>query len=114
MIYFTNQYAKLWSLDKSKSYPRGQISTSEKRNDEWVNSKWFVTFIGSSKNKVATLNGNERIKILKGKVTNVGKKLDDGTFRNYLGVTVFDFEILDSPNNSQESVDESSEEEFPF
>ena len=119
MIYFTNQFAKLWSIDKSKSIPRGRITTSEKNlQEEWVNSSWFASFIGKSKEKALDLEGDERIKILKGKVTNTSKKLEDRSFKNYLNVVVFDFEFLGESgsrrNHEDQEYDESSDEEIPF
>ena len=116
MIYFTDQFAKVWSIDKSKSVPRGRISTSEKNQQgEWVNSSWFVSFIGKSKEKALELNGDERIKMLKGKVTSTSKKLDDDTYRNYINVTVFDFELMGQPSY-QDPDDRGSveDDELPF
>ena len=117
MIYFTDQFAKVWSIDKSKSVPRGRISTSEKnQQDEWINSSWFASYIGKAKEKALELNGDERIKMLKGKVTSTSKKLDDNTYRNYINVTVFDFEVV-GQSNYQDPDDRgsvASDDEIPF
>lgn len=116
MFYIKDQYAKLWSIDNSGTYPKARITTSEKNKDgEWDKSKtssWFATFFGEAKEKASELDGTERIKITKGKITNISKKQDDGTWKSYLNVIVFDFE---SPNGSSNKRQETvEEEEFPF
>jgi hypothetical protein len=126
MFYIKDAYAKLWSIDNEGKYPKGRITTSDKRTDEndkvtYINSNWFVTFFGDSKKKAMKLNGDEKIKILKGKISNTGTKQDDGSYKNYLNVVVFDFELVESNNGEtkskrkeepEESVEES--EELPF
>ena len=116
MIYFTNCYAKLWNLDSTGNYPRARISTSEKdQQGNYKNSSWFATFLGDAKQKTEMLNGNERIKILKGKVSNIGKKMEDGSYRNYLNVAIFDFELVVNRNSSDGWSDSSEpNDEIPF
>jgi hypothetical protein len=116
MIYFTDCNAKLWSINLEGRFPKSRITTSEKnQNDEWVNSDWFGTFMGGAKDKAKKLKGTERIKILKGKVTNPSKKMDDGSYKHYLNVSIFDFEVIGSRSSPIEQEQESVEEsEFPF
>lgn len=118
MVYFTNCYAKMWTLDLSAKFPKARITTSEKdQQGEWINSTWFPTFLGDAAGKVKKLEGTERIKILKGKLTATSKKMDDGTFKNYTNMTIFDFELSTSqPSSSQEDdqEEESVEDELPF
>jgi hypothetical protein len=118
MLYFTNQYAKLWSIDTTGRFPKARIGTSEKdREGKFVNSNWFATFLGDAKDKAEELEGNEKIKILKGKVSNIGKKVGN-EWKNYLNVAIFDFEVTGGGSSrSDENLDQdtlTSDDEMPF
>ena len=119
MFFIKDQFAKLWSVDLSGTYPKGRISTSEKDRegnyDKTKTSNWFVTFFGDAKDKAGDLEGTERIKILSGKITNISKKQPDNTYKTWLNVIVFDFEVVGggSPKPKQEE-SVQDEEEFPF
>ena len=108
MFYIKDAYARLCSLEektnKSTGKTRivGRIYTSElDTNDERRYSNWFATFVGDSKEKIQKIPVTSYINILKGKITNEGKKDEDGNYVNYLNVTVFDVE----PKNYSSSED---------
>jgi hypothetical protein len=118
MFYFTDQYAKIWSIDTSGKFPKARIGTSEKDKegnyDKAKNSSWFATFFSVAAKKAENLNGDEKIKILKGKVTNTSKKLDDGTWKNYLSVAIFDFEVLGGKSSRSTHDEDEEDEPLPF
>ena len=94
MFFIKQAYASVWAVDKiEEKYAKVRLGTSEKKQDgTYENSNWFATFLGKAKDKVETLEPKDRITIITGKITNVGKKQDDGKWINYLNVVVFDFE----------------------
>ena len=98
MILFNNVYATVWSVEDKGNFVRGRISTSEKGKDgKYINSKWFVTFVGKAKEPALTLSTKDRIKITSGKISNTttGKGKDK---KSYVNVVVFDFELVNQEN----------------
>ena len=117
MFYIKDQYAKLWDINMDGSYPKSRIGTSEKDKegnyDKAKASTWFATYMGVAKEKAEELSGTERIKILKGKISNISKKQADNTYKTWLNVVIFDFEVMGG-GSSKPKQEESTEEEFPF
>lgn len=116
MFYIKDAYATVWSVEDKGNYVKGRISTSEKdtRNEgQYINSNWFVTFVGNAKDKALNLSEKDRIKILSGKITNTatGEGNDKKYFTN---VTIFDFENLTNPNNNIQLPDDNLEDSLPF
>ena len=116
MLYFKDQFAVVWQVQKvEEKYSKVRIGTSEKDpQGNYVNSNWFATFLGTAHKNVSTLNEKDRIKI-SGKVTNVSRKQDDGSFKTYLNVVVNSFEKSDSKTGNMDTpplVD--SDDEVPF
>lgn len=117
MFFLKNAYCKLWEVEMKEKYAKGRISTSDKnQNGEYINSNWFCTFVGKAKDKAEELEGTERLNILSGKVSNVGRKQDDGSYKNFTGVTIFDFEVMDGNNAPARDADVEviGEEDLPF
>lgn len=117
MFFVKGAYAKLWNIEMKEKFAKGRITTSDKNKEgEYINSNWFATFVGKAKDKAEELEGNERINILSGKVTNVGYKQDDGTYKNFTGVTIFDFDVMESNGGgaSKPEVETVGEEDLPF
>jgi hypothetical protein len=105
MILFNNIYATVWSVEDKGNYVKGRISTSEKNKEgEYVNSNWFVTFVGKAKEPALALSTRDRIKIISGKISNTttGEGKDKKSFVN---VVIFDFEKLNTSNNNNATND---------
>jgi hypothetical protein len=96
MFWIKDAFATVWNVNKvEEKYTKIRIGTSEKdpkNPGKYINSNWFATFVGKAHEKAESLEPKDRIKILTGKVTNVGTKQDDGKWTSYLDVVVFDFE----------------------
>jgi hypothetical protein len=108
MFIIRDAYATVWSVEDKGNFVRGRISTSEKGKDgKYINSNWFVTFVGKAKEPALALSTKDRIKIISGKISNTttGEGKDKKSFVN---VVIFDFENL---SNSQ--ID-SQMDDLPF
>ena len=118
MLYFKDQFAVIWEVQKvEERYSKVRLGTSEKDQEgNYVNSNWFTTFLGNAHKSVTTLSAKDRVKIT-GKVTNVSKKQDDGTFKTYMNVVVHSFQKSDPPSGSgmdTPPVVDNSDDEVPF
>ena len=117
MFFVKNAYCKLWEIEVLEKYAKGRISTSDKtKTGDYINSNWFATFVGKAKDKAEQLEGTERLNIITGKVSNVGRKQDDGNYKNFTGVTIFDFEVMDGNTATAHNanVETVGEEDLPF
>lgn len=108
MILFNNVYATVWEIEDKGNFVKGRISTSEKNKEgKYVNSNWFVIFVGKAKEPALALSTKDRIKITSGKISNTitgeGKNK-----KSFVNVVIFDFENM---NNSQ--ID-SQMDDLPF
>lgn len=109
-------FATVWSVEDKGNYVQGRISTSEKDTREegkYINSNWFVRFVGQSKEKALQLKERDRIRILSGKITNTLSG-EGQNRKSYLNVIIFDFEFLDShnQNHNDDTYYDSSEEDY--
>lgn len=101
MILFNNVYATVWEVEDKGNFVKGRISTSEKNKEgKYVNSYWFVTFVGKAKESALALSTKDRIKITSGKISNTttGEGKNKKTYTN---VTIFEFENV---NNNQDNM----------
>lgn len=101
MILFNNVYATVWEVEDKGNFVKGRISTSEKNKEgKYVNSNWFVTFVGKAKEPALALSAKDRIKITSGKISNTttGEGKNKKTYTN---VTIFEFENV---NNNQDDM----------
>ena len=121
MFFIKNAFATVWHVDKiEEKYAKVRIGTSDKKQDSsYENSNWFATFVGKAKDKVETLEPKDRITIVTGKVSNVGKKNEDGSYTNYLNVVVFDFlkqgeESEDDGLDKAPVIEEEESNDLPF
>lgn len=107
MFIIRDAYATVWSVEDKGNFVRGRISTSEKDKDgKYINSNWFVTFVGKAKEPALALSTRDRIKIISGKISNTttGEGKDKKSFVN---VVIFDFENLsNSQNESNDNFDD--------
>jgi len=107
MFIIRDGYATVWSVEDKGNFVRGRISTSEKDKDgKYINSNWFVTFVGKAKEPALALSAKDRIKITSGKISNTttGEGKDKKSFVN---VVIFDFENLsNSQNESNDNFDD--------
>lgn len=104
MIRFNGIYAKVWEVEKFANYTKVKMSTSrkDKKNDTYVNSTWFASFVGEAHKKDITVG--ESVKITGG----VEKAKYKETYTT--NVIVYDFERKDS---APEGFTEMSED-IPF
>jgi hypothetical protein len=117
MIIFKDTFATVWNVETKGNAVRGRISTSEKDNrneGKYINSNWFVTFVGKAKEKATALSPRDKIKILSGKVTNI--VVGDGdNKKSFLNVVIFDFEDTNNRSNSNTNGFNSSiDDDMPF
>jgi len=119
-FFIKDSFAIVWNVDKvEEKYAKVRIGTSEKdQQGQYINSNWFATFLGKALKGVDELEPRDRITIHSGKIQNISKKQDDGGYKNYLNVVVFDF--TKQGNNREEGSDEDSvpiveeSDEIPF
>lgn len=99
MIYFTNQYAKLWEIKMNEKYADVRISTSEKNQDgSYTNSNWFGRCLGGGLKDIANFKEGDRIKITKGKVTNETYTDKSGNKKSFVRVMIYGIESADGNN----------------
>lgn len=119
----SNQFATVWAVDKvEEKYAKVRLGTGDKRQDgTYENSNWFGTFVGKARLRVEELEPKDQITVVFGKVSNVGKKQEDGSYKNFLNVVIFDFikkgESL--PESADDGIDtppvtQTAEDELPF
>lgn len=98
-------YATVWQVVR-RDYPaRIRLSTSRKDQDgNYINSNWFASLFGEAFRKVDILpNAKTRIKILRGMVEHISVKQKDDSYKNYVNLTIFDFELAESGNASPQT-----------
>jgi single-stranded DNA-binding protein len=96
-FWIKDAFATVWEYEDKGKFTSVRISTSRKdKQDNFVNSNWFATFVGQAHEKIEGLADRSRIKILSGQVTNEARQQDDGTKKSFTNVVVFDFEELES------------------
>lgn len=99
MIYFTNQYAKIWEIKMSEKYADLRISTSEKNQDgTYANSNWFARFLGGGLKDIVNFKEGDRVKITKGKVVNEPYTDKAGNKKSFVRVMIYGIESADSNN----------------
>lgn len=111
MIYFKNQYARVWRIFKNDGRVTASISTTEKdREGNKVYSNWNASFIGEALKKADDLNAETNIQITSGKVTTrlVEK---DGKKTTYVNVTIFDFDYATNSAPLKDNVKKTEEVE---
>ncbi|MFA5300948.1 MAG: hypothetical protein WC389_22375, partial [Lutibacter sp.] len=116
MFLIRDAYATIWDWEDKGKYAKVRIGTSEKnkQSGEYENSNWFATFVGDAHTKVLETSEKDRITIKSGKINNLSKKQDDGKYKNYLNVVIFDFELSDVPaKKSSSSSNKSSSKSMP-
>ena len=96
-------YATVWQVMQREYPARIRLSTSRKdQNGNYVNSNWFASLFGDAFKKVNLLpDERTRIRILKGMVEHISVKQKDDTYKEYVNMTIFDFELENNQNNYQ-------------
>lgn len=97
MFWIENAYAKIWKIDSKENYDDLRISTSEKDSREegkYINSNWFARAIGHAHQQIANneIQEGDRVKIVKGKVSNESYEDKDGNKKSALRVVILEFE----------------------
>jgi len=121
MFFIRDAYANVWKTSDETTYVKGNISTSEKKQDGTREySNWFARFVGNAREKALTLSEKDNIKIITGKVTNVLWGTGENK-KSYLGVVIFDFELLppyEGNTNQNKTTSNSSnsddDDQLPF
>lgn len=104
----SDTYATVFGVEDKNTYVKGRISTSEKdQAGNYINSNWFVTFLGNAKDKARNLSDKDKIKITSCKLSNVAKEFN-GEKKSFLNVAIFDFEPLANKKQNDDS------DELPF
>lgn len=125
MFYITNAWASIWSREKQasktgKKYYKARISTSEKREDgTYENSYWFAYFVGNASDQIEKYKDGECFKIEKAKIINPTVKNEDGSYKHYLKVTIFELGNRGSGSggkskSTSEKVNIIDDDELPF
>lgn len=96
-------YATVWQVMQREYPARIRLSTSRKdQNGNYVNSNWFASLFGDAFKKVNLLpDERTRIRILKGMVEHISVKQKDDTYKEYVNMTIFDFEVEDNQGSPQ-------------
>jgi hypothetical protein len=122
MIYFKDNYAKVWKIKDKGNYAQVQFSTSrkDKQSGEYLNSSWsFVNFVGDAYKKISNLSEGDRI-VIKGGTISREPYMDATNTRvwpKYPKLTVFDWEPVkprEEVNQPDSSSSEDDNEEMPF
>jgi len=93
-FWVSNRYAKIWTIFQAKDkYQDMRVSTSEKKqNDEYENSTWSARAIGKAFNQVKKGDVKEGEQYaIRGKMTNVRYKADDGTWKDNYRLLIMEF-----------------------
>lgn len=102
-------YMTVWSLTSAEKYTDARTSTSEKnQSGEYINSNWFVRFLGEAHKKAQTLEVRDRIIVNSMKFTNESYTAKDGTKKSSLKILIFDFNVQDGDGNSNTSAKASA------
>lgn len=108
--------AKVWSVEDKGKYSTGRISTSEKdREENYIYSNWFCTFVGKGHEKASSIKEGDRITIDTLKISNTSTKNADGGYTNRLDFVIFDFHSEDkkeTKSGKKETKEEPKEEGF--
>lgn len=97
MIHVDERYVKVWRIFRPKKddakYFNLSVSTSEKnRDDEWESSNWSATAVGHAFQQINAGDIDEDgVYSVHGKLTNVRRQGDDGTWQDNYRLTIFDF-----------------------
>ncbi len=91
-------YSKVWSVEDKGKYVKGQISTSRKDKDgNYLNSSWFVRFVGGCADKARDIDRGTTILITAGSIET--QKAEDGKI--YTNVVIFGFDFPEDNNSGQ-------------
>ncbi len=95
-------YMTVWSLTAAEKYTDARTSTSEKNQNsgEYINSNWFVRFLGEAHKKAQTLEVRDRIIVNSMKFTNETYTAKDGSKKSSLKILIFDFDVQDKDGNN--------------
>lgn len=118
----SDTYAKIWNIDRKEKYSVVELSVSKKNKEtgqyETDFSSKFVRFVGNAHQQLINMQGDERIKIKSGDVSNHYDKEKKITYTNYV---VFEFELADGSQSKPQtdsdgfmSVPDGVSDEMPF
>lgn len=123
MSFANGRLAKVWEIRKKDKFTEIKISTSKKKDDEYVQDfSSYVRFIGKAHEKAQDLNGDEIIKMLEVECTN---KYDSDKKQMYYNFICWDFEVFEGgkkddakPTTNTENhpplYDNTDDDDLPF
>ena len=93
---FKGWYATVWEVKEENGFVKGRISTSRKKKDDtYVNSNWFVTFMGGITENAMKLK--ERDKILIDSISFENPTIEkNGEKKSYLNTSIWHFVMADT------------------
>jgi hypothetical protein len=90
----------VWEVEDKGSLATGKVSSSRKdkrlpEGKQWINSSWFVKFVGTAYSKIDELSKGTRIEILNGVIAQEPYEKDgEKLYPKSPQITVFDFSVL--------------------
>ena len=90
----------VWEVEDKGSLATGKASSSRKdkrlpEGKQWVNSSWFVKFVGTAYGKIDELSKGTRIEIINGTISQEPYEKDgEKLYPKSPQITVFDFSVL--------------------
>ena len=110
---YTGTWATVFKPREQNGFVKAQLSTSEKDQEgNFTNSTWFASFSKNISEKAKKLQDKDRIIIKKGKLTNISKKNEDGSYTSYLNLNIYHF-VLPEENGDYSAPSESTGTTFP-
>ena len=111
MIYFEGKtYATVWTVKAAEKYIDLQVTTSENKDGEYVNSSWFARCIGKAFTALKDVKRGDRILIKAGKMTNERFKKDD-EWRSYFKFLILDAEVVQGGQHGKGSTPTAAADE---
>lgn len=109
MSFANGRLAKVWEIRKKDKFTEVKISTSKKKDDEYIQDfSSYVRFIGKAHDKAQNLKGNEMIKLLEVESTN---KYDSDKKQMYYNFICWDFDVFESNGSKKEETKAASDKE---
>ena len=100
MSFANGRLAKVWEIIKKDKFTEIKISTSKKKDDDYIQDfSSYVRFISKAHDKAQNLKGDEIIKLLEVECTN---KYDSDKRQMYYNFICWDFEVFEG-NGSKKS-----------
>jgi len=95
-------FGNVFDVEIKDKYVKAKLSTSRRdQNDAYVNSSWFVKFVGKSVTDAKNLEDRDRIKVTSGYVSNETYMPAGGDKpKSFASMTIFEFELYTHSDTS--------------